>query len=81
MLEAVTATRTQLVLHQFITSLPVHVSKQLRATGEVSDLDKVLERAQLLLTIEKQEKSAAIEAKEEPSEVEALREQISALPE
>ena len=79
--EAEAATRTQLVLHQFITGLPVHVSKQLRATGEVSDLDKVLERAQLLLTIEKQEKSAAIEAKEEPSEVEALREQISALTE
>ena len=79
--EAESATRTQLVLHQFITGLPVHVSKQLRATGEVSDLDKVLERAQLLLTIEKQEKSAAIEAKEEPSEVESLREQISALTE
>ena len=79
--EAEAATRTQLVLHQFITGLPVHVSKQLRATGEVSDLDKVLERAQLLLTIEKQEKSAAIEAKEEPSEVESLREQISALTE
>ena len=79
--EAEAATRTQLVLHQFITGLPVHVSKQLRATGEVSDLDKVLERAQLLLTIERQEKSAAIEAKEELSEVESLREQISALTE
>ena len=81
--EAEAATRTQLVLHQFITGLPVHVSKQLRATSEVSDLDKVLERARasLLLTIEKQEKSAAIEAKDGPYEVEALREQISALTE
>ena len=75
------ATRTQLVLHQFVTGLPAHVSKQLRVTGKVGDLDKVLERAQLLLTIEKQEKSAAIEAKEGPSEVEALKEQISALTE
>ena len=74
--EAEAATRTQLVLHQFITGLSVHV--KLRATGEVSDLDKVLERAQLLLTIEKQEKSAAIEVKEEPSEVEALWEHVSA---
>ena len=51
--EAEAATRTQLVLHQFISGLPIHVSKQVRAIGEVSDLDKVLERAQLLLTIEK----------------------------
>ena len=42
-------TRTQLVLHQFITGLPAHVSKQLHTTGEVSDLDKVLDRAELLL--------------------------------
>ena len=74
-------TRTQLVLHQFITGIPAHVSKQLRVTGKVGDLDKVLERAQLLLTIEKQRKSAAIEAKEGLSKVEALREQISALTE
>ena len=74
-------TRKQLLLHQFITGLPAHVSKQLRATGEVSDLDKVLERAKLLLTIEEQEKSAAIEAKDGPSEVEALKEQITALTE
>ena len=79
--EAEAATRTQLVLHQFITGLPVHFSKQLRASGEVSNLHKVLERTQLLLTIEKQKKSAAIEAKEELSKVEALREQISALTE
>ena len=79
--EAEAATRTQLVLHQFITGLPIHFSKQLRASNEVSNLDKVLERTQLLLTIEKQKKSAAIEAKEELSEVEALREQISALTE
>ena len=79
--EAEAATRTQLVLHQFITGLPVHFSKQLRASGEVSNLHKVLERTQLLLTIEKQKKSAAIEAKEELFKVEALREQISALTE
>ena len=64
---AETDIRIQLVLHQFITGLPAHVSKQLRAKGEVSDIDKVLERVQLLLTIEMQKKSAAIKAKEGPS--------------
>ena len=50
----------------------LYVSKQLRTTGQVSDLDKVLNRAQQLLKIEKQKKLAAIKAKEEPSEGEAL---------
>ena len=73
--------RTQLVLHQFIIGLPTNISKQLHATDEVGDLDKVLERVQLLLTIEKQKKSAAIEAQEEQSEVQisALTEQVAAL--
>ena len=53
------------------------MSRQLRAAGEISDLDKLLERAKLLLTIEEQEKTAAVHATV-PSEVVALKEQVSA---
>ena len=49
--EADTATRKQLLIHQFLTGLPTHVSRQLRAAGEIDDLDKVLGRAKLLLTM------------------------------
>ena len=60
--EADAATRKQLLLHQFLNGLPNYVSRQLRAAGEISDLDKPLEQAKLLLTIEEQEKTAAIQA-------------------
>ena len=76
--EADAATRKQLLLHQFLNSLPNYVSRQLRAAGEISDLDKLLERAKLLLTIEEQEKTAAAQATV-PAEVVALKEQVSAL--
>ena len=33
------ATRKQLLLHQFVSGLPAHIGKQLRATGEVNDLE------------------------------------------
>ena len=78
--EADAATRKQLLLHQFLNGLPNYVSRQLRAAGEISDLDKPLEQAKLLLTIEEQEKTAAIQATV-PAEVVALKEQISALTE
>ena len=54
-------TQEQLLLHQFVAGLPGHVSKQLRAVGEIDDLDKVIERAKLLLTIDKRENIVAIE--------------------
>ena len=38
-----TETREQLLLHQVVTGLPSHVSKQLWAVGELNKLDKVLE--------------------------------------
>ena len=49
-------TRKQLLLHQFISGLPISISKQLRATGELNDLDAVTERAKLLMTIEELQK-------------------------
>ena len=75
------ATREQLLLHQFVTGLPSHVSKQLRAVGEINDLNKVMERAKLLLTIDEQEKVAAIKTTERPREMVALQEQVSLLSE
>ena len=67
--------RNQLVLHQFVSELPGHIGKQLRATGEVNDLDKVLEWAKLLRTIEEPQKSAAVHS----NEVQELRDQVSNL--
>ena len=75
-------TREQLLLHQFVTGLPSHVGKQLRAVGELNKLDKVLKRAKLLLTLEEQERSAAIQTtNSRPHEMEALQEQITTLAE
>ena len=74
-------TREQLLLHQFVAGLPGHVSKQLRAVGEIDDLDKVIERAKLLLTIDKRENIAAIETTEMPREMEVLQQQVSLLSE
>ena len=79
--EADAATRKQLLIHQFLTGLPTHVSRQLWAAGEIDDLNKVLGRAKLLLTIEEQGKTTAAVDTTIPAEVEALKEQISALTE
>lgn len=76
--EAAAASRRQLLLHQFLSGLPIYISKQLLSAGQFSDLDKVLEWVKLLPTIEKQKKTAAAEATV-PAEVVALKEQISAL--
>ena len=46
--EASDDTRKQLLLHQFVSGLPASISKQLRATGEVNDLDVIMERANCL---------------------------------
>ena len=65
----------------FLTGLPAHVSRQLWAAGEIDDLDKVLGRAKLLLTIEKQGKTTVVIDTTIPAEVEALKEQMSVLTE
>ena len=70
-------THNQLLLHQFVSGLPAHIGKQLQATGEVNNLDRVLERAKLLMTIEEPHKAAVVQT----SEVQDLREQVSALTE
>jgi len=62
--DADATTLNQLVLHQFISRLPSQIGKQLHATEEVSDLDKVLERAKLLMTIEEPQMTAAVQSNE-----------------
>ena len=77
--------RDQLLLHQFVTGLPDAISRQLRAAGETRELEKAVERVRLLLTIQDQEQTAAIIATEKSeysaSELEMLREQVTALTE
>ena len=66
-----------LLIHQFVSGLPVSISKQLRATDELNDLDAVTERAKLLMTIEEPQKIAAIQT----NEFQDLKEQITLLTE
>jgi len=44
--------RDQLFLHQFLAGLPVSVSKQLQARGDVNKVDTALEQACLLMALE-----------------------------
>ena len=44
--------RNKLLLHQFLASLSVSVSKQLCATADITTIDKALERARLLVAID-----------------------------
>jgi len=69
-------TSKQLLLHQFISGLPVSINKQLRAVGQINNLDTALERAKLLMTLEGPENTAV-----QTTEVEVLKEQISLLTE
>ena len=57
------------------------VGLQLQAVGEIDNLDKVIERAKLLLTIDKGENIAAIKTTEMPREMEVLQQQVSLLSE
>ena len=73
-------TRDKLLMHQLLSGLPPAISRQLRATGDVDNLEKMVERAKLLMTIdsEQQEQAAAVES---GSTLESLRQQITGLSE
>ena len=80
--EAEAATRQKLLIHQFLTGLPADISKQLRAVGEIEELDKTVQRARLLMTLTEKEKSAAVKQQRANTDhVEALKEQVAALTE
>ena len=78
--EADATTRKQLLIHQFLTGIPVEVSKQLRAVGEIDDLDRLMQRTKLLMTLDCSEKTAAV-GKQQVDAVETLKEQVAALTE
>ncbi|KAL5517593.1 hypothetical protein EMCRGX_G003174 [Ephydatia muelleri] len=74
--------RSQLLLHQLLVGLPTAVSKQLRANGEVNDLEKTIERARLLLSLEEERPTAVATVSTALSEVELkLRKQVDELAE
>eukprot|EP00731_Ephydatia_muelleri_P019885 Em0012g710a len=75
--------RSPLLLHQFMEGLPTVVSKQLRAAGDVKDLDTALERARTLMTLEEGSTTvAAMEEKlREETQVQKLAHQIKLLTE
>ena len=75
-------TRKQLFLHQFLVGFTQEVSLQLRAGGEMKDLDAMVEHTRLLLTLNEQDasyKTAAV--MDQADNVEQLREEITTLTE
>ena len=80
--DADAGTRKQLLTHQFLTGIPDEVSKQLRAAGEIDDLERIIQWAKLLMTLEQSEKTTAIGKQltsQQNDAVEALKEQVAAL--
>jgi len=78
--ESDAATRQQLLRHQFLSGLPSTVSKQLRAAGTVDDLDAIVQRAKLLMTLEQtSEKAASVDKVDLDSTIGQLQQQIAAL--
>ena len=59
-------TRDRLLIHQFLLGLPTGISCQLRATRKTTELDAVMNRAQLLMTLEEQEHSCTTAIGNEP---------------
>ena len=62
------AAKEQLLLHQLLADLPVSISKQLRAAGDVVRVEIALERTHLLMALE-------VELEEKPSMVATIPEQ------
>ena len=60
--------KEQLLLHQFLAGLPVSISKQLRAAGDVARVETALERTRLSMALE-------VELEEKPSMVATIPEQ------
>ena len=78
--EAEAATWQKLLIHQFLMGFPADISKQLRAMGEIEELDKTVQRARLLMTLTEKEKSAAVKQQRANTDhIEALKEQVAAL--
>lgn len=72
------AAREPFLLHQFLAGIPEAISKQLRASGEVTTLNAAITRAKLLMTIDSEPVAVLTD---KPDEVQLLREQVAALTE
>ena len=73
--------RDQLLLHQFLAGIPNNVSRQLRATGEISTLEAAITRARLLMTIDEPQHTTTAAIGNQYGEVDSLKEQIAVLTE
>lgn len=73
----------QLLLHQFLAGIPQSLSGPIRASGEVQDLDKAVERARLLMTVSAQggrgPDQTAIVGEDQPSATKRLEDQVTKL--
>ena len=70
--------RQQLLIHQFLTGLPAPVSRQLRAVGNTTNLEQLVEWAKVLMVIDGGDgKIAAVQS--EDTEVSKLKTQIEEL--
>ena len=75
------------ILHQFLAGIPEAVSRQIRASGEVHDLEKVVERARLLMTVNEMSNMGSVQAaaigKSRPTDpvTKKLEEQVAKLTE
>ena len=71
-----------LLLHQFLSGLPTPISRQLCATGDTQELDAVVQRAKVLMTVGQQEQAAATNTMHQFfREVDDLKMQITELTE
>ena len=76
------AAKEPLLLHQFLAGIPENISKQVRASGEVTTLDTAVTRAKLLMTINSDSVNALTTKPDaRPDEMQLLREQVAALTE
>ena len=76
------AAKEPLLLHQFLAGIPETISKQVRASGELTTLDAVVTRTKLLMAISS-DSVATLTAKPnaKPDEMQFLREQVASLTE
>ena len=73
--------RDQLLLHQFLAGISDSVSSQIRATGDITTLEKAIEKARLLMTIKDHTAQTAAIGQPEDNSMQQLKEQIAQLTE
>ena len=76
--------REQLLLHQLLACLPLSISKQIRAAGDISRLDTAVEQARLLMALEVEQEDrpsmvAATSISGQHKQVEELKQQVKEL--